>query len=235
MVHFYRRLLELILLLSHTPGAWQMNFLSQEMLTEMKSTLSSSWQRTEPLARFAGGCLLALTLNACASQVETPAPKVQTFHELMVKLKKGFDEGTLDTPEFYARELGYPLERPETLKVIAPPYTPSRQINFDSGELAGTIAYVRSDLDKGGKKKMLVFNSANTTRRPSGAPCVQLSDIQQVWGAREPDPQVWGVHGPLPVRHYTYKLSVEGRVRVAEFTVATTTGCVGAGYSVAQQ
>lgn len=201
----------------------------------MRSTLSSirQWKASERWAHLAVGCLLALALTACASQPVVPGPKVQTFHELMVKLKKGFDEGTLDTPEFYARELGYPLERPETLKVIAPPYTPSRQINFDSGELAGTMAYVRPDADKAGRK-LLIFNSANITRRPKNAPCVQLSDIQAVWGVKEPQPQVWGAHGPLPIRHYTYRSDAGGSVRVAEFVAATATGCVGAGFSVSQ-
>lgn len=205
----------------------------------MKSASILMQQRTafERWMRSAAACMLVFVFTACASQpaAQNPGPgsKVQTFHELMVKLKKGFDEGTLDTPDFYAQELGYPLERPETLKVIPPLYTPSRQIRFDSGELAGTVAYVRSNVDRAGKK-FVIFNSANTTRRPGDAACVLLSDIQAVWGEKEPEPQVWGAHGPLPIRHYKYRTGSGSSVRIAAFVATKATGCIESGYSVGQ-
>ena len=203
----------------------------------MKSTLNSIWQGAcvGRLPRFALGCLLALALTACASasQPVVTGPKVQTFHELMVKLKKGFDEGTLDTPEFYARELGYPLERPETLKVIAAPYAKSRQMRFDSGELAGTMAEVGPLIGNDGRKAVS-FRAINVARRLPGKACSSLSDIQAIWGVIEPRPQVWGAHGPLPIRHYTYTTKTGGVERAAMFDATTSTGCIGASFSVGQ-
>lgn len=198
-----------------------------------RSTAFGRWVRP------AVAWMLAFALTACASQpavhvaVQGPGPKVQTFHELMVKLKKGFDEGTLDTPEFYARELGYPLERTETLKVIAPPYTPSRQIRFDSGELAGTMAEIGPLMGSDGRKAFS-FRAVNVARRSPGQPCISLSDIQAVWGVIEPRPQVWGAHGPLPIRHYTYTITTRGVERAAMFDATTSTGCIGASFAVGQ-
>lgn len=180
------------------------------------------------------GCVIAFTLTACASHLAKLGPKVETFHELMVKLKKGFDEGTLDTPEFYARELGYPLERPETLKAISPPYTPSRQIRFESGELAGGMATVGSSLMKDGRK-LVSFRSANLIRRIPGKPCVTLSDIQSVWGpARPREPEAWGAHGPLPDVTYDYKMVFNGKERIATFFASRADGCLRSDFGVAQ-
>lgn len=198
-------------------------------------TLIRHWTGAERLTRFALVCLLALALTACASarQPVVPGPKVQTFHELMVKLKKGFDEGTLDTPEFYAQELGYPLDRPEQLKVLAAPYAPARQIRFDSGELMGTVAEV-GPLAHADGRKSVSFRGSNVVRRKPGQPCVSLTDVQLFWGVVDPKPQVWGAHGPLPIRHYTYRTITDGKERVAMFDVSTSTGCIGAGFSVGQ-
>ncbi|MGE0332806.1 MAG: hypothetical protein AB7P37_19180 [Ramlibacter sp.] len=205
----------------------------------MKSRLIPMQQRTAfgRWVRPVMACLLAFALTACASQPAAqdtnPAPKVQTFHELMVKLKKGFDEGTLDTPEFYARELGYPLERPETLKVIPPPYTPSRKINFDSGELAGAVASVGPIVTKDGRKH-ISFGSMNAIRPRDGGQCVKLAEIQATWGVVAPQPQSWGAHGPTPLTYYRYQKSIGGRERYANFDVGQRDGCVGSSYSVGQ-
>lgn len=174
------------------------------------------------------------TLTACASQFDTPAPKVQTFHELMVKLKKGFDEGTLDTPEFYARELGYPLERPETLKVIEPPYTQSRRISLDSGELAGAVVYVGPSLTKD-RRKLVSFRSANVIRRMPNNRCVALQDVQLVWGVVKPrEPEAWGAHGPSPDSTYDYQIIGDDKERIATFFVSKADGCLRPDFGVAQ-
>lgn len=203
----------------------------------MKSTLNLIWHwgGAERLARFGMGSLLALALTACASasQPVVTGPKVQTFYELMVKLKKGFDEGTLDTPEFYARELGYPLERPETLKVIAPPYTPSRQINFDSGELRGAVAQVGPLMGNDGRKAVS-FRASNVAHRSQGEPCIQLGEVQKVWGVVNPQPEAWGAHGALPILHYLYRSNSGGKERTARFVVDKQSGCIQAGPTVGQ-
>ena len=158
--------------------------------------------------------LLLLTLVALLASCSTtpsvvvPGPKVQTFHELMVKLKKGFDEGTLDTPEFYAKELGYPLERPGELKTIPSPYPP-RKIAFDSGELKGAVAYVGPGVTKEGQegKKMVQFKSNSTLRPAPGRGCIMLADVQAVWGVVDPrELEIWTTHhAPIPVRFFEYK------------------------------
>lgn len=182
--------------------------------------------------------LLVFAFTACASQPAAqspgPSPKVQTFHELMVKLKKGFDEGTLDTPEFYAKELGYPLERAETLKVIPPPYTPAREIRFDSGELAGTVAYVGAGMAKDGRK-LVSFRSANVIRLNLGTPCISLSDIQLIWGRVKPrEPEAWGAHGPLPDAAYDYRTTVNKNESIAKFFASKADGCLRADFGVAR-
>lgn len=185
--------------------------------------------------RAAIAAAVVLTATGCttAASFHSIGPKVQTFHELMVKLKKGFDEGTLDTPDFYARELGYPLDRPGTLRAISPPFTPAREIRFDSGELAGTIAYVRADAAQG-SNTFVVFSSLSTTIRAEGTACVNVSDIQRVWGVMKPEPDTLGFHGALPIDRYVYTTSDRFRKRVARFSASKTTGCIGQSFSVAQ-
>lgn len=203
----------------------------------MKSTLNLIWHwgGAERLARFGLGSLLALALTACASasQPVVTGPKVQTFYELMVKLKKGFDEGTLDTPEFYARELGYPLERPETLKVIPQERAPSRQVKFNSGELAGGVAFVGPVVNKEGRKH-ISFGSMTAIFPREKTRCVKLVEIQAVWGVVPPMPQVWGAHGPIPLTYYRYQNVGPGPERYAHFDVSQRDGCVGWGYAVGQ-
>lgn len=179
---------------------------------------------------------LAAALVGCASALPVAAvgPKVQTVQELMVKLKKGFDEGTLDTPEFYARELGYPLERPETLKVIPPPYTPSREIKFDSGALSGISATVRASLDKD-IHKYIVFALSHFPYQPD-KPCMNLPQIQAIWGTQIPiETEVLGPHGPLPTSHYKLELSSRTGSRVfVGFVANKGTFCIPGRFGVGQ-
>lgn len=183
--------------------------------------------------RTALGFVLAFTLTACASQSALAGSKVETFRALMVKLKKGFDEGTLDSPEFYARELGYPLERPETLKEIAPPYTPSRQIRFDKGELSGAVAQIGPLITNDGRK-VISFRPSNIAYQSQDRACIRLDEVQEIWGVVDPQPEAWGAHGALPILHYLYRSTAGGRERTARFVVDKKSGCIQAGPTVGQ-
>jgi len=180
---------------------------------------------------------LAAALAGCAGAppAVTVGPKVQTVQELMVKLKKGFDEGTLDTPEFYARELGYPLERPETLKVIPPPYTPRREIRFDEGDLKGAVATVGPTVMPDGRK-FLIFHSYNAVPDLAGKPCATLPQLQAVWGITAPEKltHLTSKGQPPPYRGYRYTVTTHGIERIAGFNVRNYDDCVLPTYGVSQ-
>ena len=125
-------------------------------------------------------------------------------------------------------------ERPETLKVIEPPYTQSRRISLDSGELAGAVAYVGPSLTKD-RRKLVSFRSANVIRRMPNNRCVALQDVQKVWGVVKPrEPEVWGAHGPLPDATYDYQIIGDDKERIATFFVSKADGCLRSDFGVAQ-
>lgn len=164
-----------------------------------------------------------LLLNACATPPSV-GPKVQTFHELLIKLKKGFDEGTLDTPEFYARELGYRLEAPDSLTAIQPPHAPIQEIRFDDGELKGEIVYVGPIVMPDGRRFLAIRTA---TKVSLGEKCFTLQELQSIWGpgtSRIED--VIPPHGPSPIALVEYRSLSRGIERAALAQIWKSDNCL---------
>lgn len=88
-------------------------------------------------------CAGVCTIAACAG---TPmsAKKVQTTEELLIKFKKAFYAGSFTAPDFYAKELGYPLQKPLN-------YSPQQTFDINSDE--GITFF-----DEGGLNRLLKYS-----------------------------------------------------------------------------
>lgn len=158
----------------------------------------------------------AWALSACATQPEArrtvgrdaataPVHKVQTLEALMRKLKQGWDERRLDDPDFYAKELGYPVERPETFRVYGAKDS-YRVIRFDEGELKGLPMPVHPMVIQDGRRALVV-------NAPTSAPmrCLKSDVLFEIWGPKQPTmPEVWGAHGMPMFWRYDYEAGAGG-------------------------
>jgi hypothetical protein len=122
--------------------------------------------------------LLGLLVGCAHPRVVNPTvgPKVQTVEQLLVKLKKAFDEGRIGETDFYANELGYRLSRPLR---VPPKYAYEKnqwqQIHF-GGEL---------EKSHGG---VMIWPIADGTPYASfgirfvETACIDLKSLRDIWG-----------------------------------------------------
>jgi hypothetical protein len=136
-------------------------------------------RRLRKLGRYLIACGLVVALAACAAAPPlTPIKKVQTVEELLTKLKKAFDAGTITEPDFYARELGYPLVGPLT-------YSPDtvfdtkrdQNLTLVEGELKNTIYQIQ--VTTGVSSDQQKFFYVGTTLH-SG--CFEFQQVLNIWG-----------------------------------------------------
>lgn len=135
--------------------------------------------------------VLALVLSSCAS-LPAPIPKkVQTYEELFLKLKEGFDLELLMKPEFYAKELGYPLkDLPRYRTVNEEKFGHEQRIEFDQGQLKGTSLYVQSEAVVNPKTEIL-----RTVFKVSKDFCYTRAQFEELWKTYPGDRQ-WSVYTP---------------------------------------
>lgn len=173
----------------------------------------------------------AWVLSACAQApqaapvaveqlaAKVPARKVQTLEELMRKLKRGWDERRLNDPGFYAQELGYPVERPETFRVYGARDS-YRVIRFDEGELVRMRMEVHPMVLNDGRRA-LVMNSIVGAAMPS---CLKAEVLFGIWGRKKPTmPEAWGAHGAPMNWRYDHANGAYGK---ASLFIDKQTGCL---------
>lgn len=194
-----------------------------------------------PPSRWTGAALIAtvsalsMLVSCAAVQPTHPIGKVQTVEELLVKLKKACDEGLIGDNDFYAKVLGYPLQR----QLRVPPKfaleNPSwQQITFAEGELVGSWAgvAVRSEAKGGPVGNLTTYPPAviftiNLGQSRALAPlagsgskkCVSPEQLREIWGPANyfpPDGNIPPPHGP-PSRLERYKSVINGREHNADF------------------
>jgi hypothetical protein len=167
--------------------------------------------------------LIFVAIAGCAQfGGENQAPqRVQTLSELMVKLKKGWDERRLDDPLFYERELGYPLERPETLTQLFPIEGRYRRVVFAEGEIKGLSMSV-SPLIGRSEHRVLVVGIVGLEFFKEI--CFTQDALFQLWGRVNPKlPEVWNSEGPPFSWIFEYKGSLSNR---ALMFVRKTSSCL---------
>lgn len=96
-----------------------------------------------------------------------------------MKLKEGFYSGRLMEPDFYSKELGYPLMAP--LRFL-PENVQDREreqiIQLSGGELRDEWLVVVSQSDMTGRKSVITdFRNIS-----AGEPCLKVADFVLLWG-----------------------------------------------------
>lgn len=191
-------------------------------------------KRLRKLGRYLIACGLTCALLACASAVPPPsAKKVQTVEELLTKLKKAFDTGTITDPDFYARELGYPLVGPLTYSPDTVFDTKRDQyIALNEGQFKGTLLLIRTGSSPEGKK----FITVSTNTGHIG--CFSFQNLLDVWGSANlkqvPDHAISHRHGATnpPIFYASNKL-VNGATLSAHFDIGSKDYCLGS-FSVSE-
>lgn len=132
------------------------------------------------------------------------AKKVQTMPELMAKLKTGLEQRRLNDPSFYERELGYPIERPQTLTQLEPANERYRKITFDEGELKDMRLDVLPATVRPRRVDMWVSGYGTTEH------CMSLEQLQALWGKKNFNlPEMPTSRGSAENWTYTYRFNLE--------------------------
>lgn len=173
-------------------------------------------------------CISVCSLMACAAAPPpTPIKKVQTVGELLTKLKKAFDTGTVTDPDFYAQNLGYPLVGPLTYSPDSVFDTKRDQyIALNEGQFNGTLLLIRTGSSPEGKKFLTV--SAPTWHLG----CFSFQDLLGIWGnealKQVPDHAISHRHGATnPPVFYLAKKLVNGAILSAHFDIGSKDYCLG--------
>jgi hypothetical protein len=139
-------------------------------------------------------CVMGVLLG-CATESFPPVvgPSVQTMSELLIKLKKGFDEGLLTKNSFYSADLGYPLRYQIAGGGVALQDAIEGQTFWlDKGDLSG----VRMDLTAPPSfEKPLKVALIVEKIEPR---CITRAQLRQIWGNPLPTiPWLPPLHGPV--------------------------------------
>jgi hypothetical protein len=183
-------------------------------------------KRLRKIGRYLITCGLICALVACAAAPPPlPVKKVQTVEELLTKLKKAFDTGTITDPDFYAKELGYPLKGPLTYSPdTVPDINRIQEIPLTEGALKGTLLRVQTGLSPDDRK----FLQAWVSYIPN---CFRFQDILGIWGntnlKQVPDQAISHRHGATnPPLFYAAEKKIAGATHNASFSIGSKDYCL---------
>jgi|JI6StandDraft_1071083.scaffolds.fasta_scaffold34717_2 hypothetical protein len=121
--------------------------------------------------------LIGLCMASCAS---AQPKKLQTYEELFLKLKEGFYSGRLIEPDFYSKELGYPLMAPlRFLPQNVQDLNRSQELVLDGDEFRGDSLVVMSSTNVSGQKVIIVEYGRSGHQ---GEACMKEGEFQNLWG-----------------------------------------------------
>jgi hypothetical protein len=183
-------------------------------------------KRLRRLGRYLIACGLAFTLVACASTPPAaPFKKVQSVEELLSKLKKAFDTGAITDPDFYAKELGYPLIGPLTYSPDSVFDTKREQyIRLNEGEVKDTLLPVRTGLTKDGEQFLYM------EFRTSHLGCFDFEKVLKIWGnanfKRVPDTALHRTGATNPPLFYEATKQTGNARRIARISIGSKDSCL---------
>jgi hypothetical protein len=176
---------------------------------------------------FLRSAFAALALSWLGSCAVFHPKKVDTYEQLMTKLKEGFYSGRFASEDFFFYDLGYPIKTPLQYGLVNRTNAIIREtVKLTAGDLKGIGFTVSSATDDLGNRSMYL----NFEFRQDKSTCYKQGELFHLWGKDSAD-LVQGYHfpplhgGPRPTIWQVIRPS-NGKKFHAEFTFSERINCM---------